>query len=224
MPKIPIIPKREVVEGSLSKKVAKYPVFNLATGNPQNIYPSNATAYDIPFETIPSKILQSPVFRDTVILDIRKRLRKAKEQIENCNTDTLNAICEVTELTNIQSNYLRTQQPTDFGLLIKDINKLQKDFIYNCRAIPIEHIRGEIETDIKNTFSAINIPMDPEDRMEMFSFYLSGLMKGYISIFENMKIEFEFQLIGDIMTIFKGYDKGDISSHDAWKYITELLS
>lgn len=55
MQKIPIIPKREVIEGSISKKAEKMPVFNLATGNPQNICPSNTTAYDIPFETSPSK-------------------------------------------------------------------------------------------------------------------------------------------------------------------------
>lgn len=223
MPSIPIITEREISERKTSKKVEKLPVFNLETGNPQNIYPTNATAYDIPVEAISSKIIRSPVFRDTVIIDIRKRLIKAKEQVTDCNVDTLNAICRVTGLANIQSRYLRDTAKSDFELLIKDINKLQKDFIYICKAIPIEDIRGDIEIDIKGTFRAMNIPMNPEDRMEMFSFYLSGLMKGYMNVFENMKIEFGFPLIDSIMTIFTGYEKGDTSASDAWRYIAELF-
>ena len=59
--------------------------------------------------------------------------------------------------------------------------------------------------------------------MEMFSFYLSGLMKGYISVFENMNIEFEFPLIDNIMIILRDHEKGDISTYDAWRHIEDLF-
>lgn len=224
MTEIPIITKRETIErGFPTKKVEKLPVFNIEIGKPRNIYAKDATANDIPIEAITSKILKSTIFQDTVILDIRDRLRKAEKLIKDCNVNTLNAICEVDKLANIQSRYLRISQPSVFGLLIEDINNLKKSFIYNCRSILIGNIREEIEKDIKDTFRALNVPMDQKDRMELFSFYLSGLIKGYMSVFKNMNIEFEFPLIDDIMSIFRRYEKEEISSYDSWKYIQELL-
>ncbi len=221
MPKLPIITKKEIVERGKTEK--KLPVINLDKGIPQNIYSTEATAYDIPFEAVPSNIINRPLFGDTVILDIRKRLRAA-EKLKYCDIKTLDAICEVSKFTDIQSIYLRNLQPSVFDFLINDVDKLKKDFVYNCRSIPIEKIIEEIKTDIKNTIRAINVPMDIEDRLEIFSFYLSGLMKGYMTVFENMKIELEFPLIDNIMNIYRGYQKQYISASDAWKYIEDIYS
>ena len=205
------------------KKEERLPVLNLEMGKSQNINPRDATAYDIPFEAIRSRILLNPIFQEAVIIDIRKRLRNAEEKVLDCDQKTLYEICEIVGLTSIQSRYIRMLQPKAFDLLIEDIDKLKKNFIYNCRGMPIKKIIMDIEIDIRDTFSAINVPMDPEDRIEMFSFYLSGLMKGYISVFENMRIEFEFPLIDNIMTILKDHEKGDISVYDAWKHIEDCL-
>jgi hypothetical protein len=199
------------------------PVLNLEMGKPRNINPRDATAYDIPFEAKRSRILISPEFQDAIILDIRKRLRKVEKQELDCNEKTLSTICELIGFINIQSRYIRMLQPKAFDFLIEDIDELKKKFIYNCRPIPIEKIRTSIEWDLRDTFSAISEPMDPEDRMEMFIFYISGLMKGYISVFENMDIEFDFPLIDDIMSIFRDYEKGELSADDAWKDISIMI-
>lgn len=134
MTEFSIIPEKEIKKKH-PKKYKTLPtaetVFNIETGKNHKVVPMSATAYDLPMFAFPTKMAKSPVYRDAIIIDIRRKLKKVKENIKNCNFNTLNDLCKISSLVDIHSKYIYADP--SFDLLNRDIMNTQQEFIDNCK-------------------------------------------------------------------------------------------
>ncbi len=112
-------------------KIDKGFVFNIETFGYRDIAPNEAKARDLPIFARPTKMLKNSSYRGAVIIDRHKRLRKVKENIKNCNYETLTDLCDLSGLIHIHSQHLYND--SSFGLLEKDVIHDQKEFIENCK-------------------------------------------------------------------------------------------
>lgn len=128
----PIISEKEIKKKT-EKKIspAAEAVFNIEMGVNRKVVPISATAYDLPIYAIPAKIAKSPAYHDAIIIDIRRKLKKARENIKNCNLNTMNDICKISNLVDIHIKYMYIDP--SFEILKKDIMKTQQEFIDNCK-------------------------------------------------------------------------------------------
>lgn len=78
---------------------------------------------------IKSKMIKNPRYRDTVIIDMRKKLKKVKENIKNCNVNTLNDLCKISNIVDIHSKYMYTDPSFDQSIKHYDLhfNRRSKD-------------------------------------------------------------------------------------------------
>lgn len=134
MIEISIIPEEDMEKKS-EKKYKTSPtaesVFNIETGKNYKVDPRKVTAYDLPIVALPSKMEKKQAYRDAIIIDIGRKLKKVKENIKNCNTSVMTDLCKISNILDIQSQYIYTDP--SFDLLNRDIKKTQQEFIDNCK-------------------------------------------------------------------------------------------
>ena len=106
-------------------------VFNIETGKAYVKIPREATASDLPLYARSSDIVKNNSYRDAVIIDLRKKLNKVKENIKNCDHDTLIDLCEISSLIDIHANHLYDEH--SFDLLDRDVMRTREVFIENCK-------------------------------------------------------------------------------------------
>lgn len=134
MAEFSIIPEKEIKKKPPKKykiSPAAETVYNIETGKNIKVVPINATAYDLPIFAFPTKMVKSPLYRDAIIIDIRRKLKKVKENIKNCNFNTLNDLCKISNIVDIHSKYIYADP--SFDLLNRDIMNTQQEFIDNCK-------------------------------------------------------------------------------------------
>lgn len=98
MEEFSIIPEKDVKKRPPKKykiSPAAETVYNIETGKNHKVVPINATAYDLPIYAYPTKMVKSSQYRDAIIIDIRRKLKKVKENIKNCNFNSLNDLCKI---------------------------------------------------------------------------------------------------------------------------------
>lgn len=105
--------------------------FNIDTGKTRSIYPKDAKANDLPLFAFTTKMVKSKQYRNAIIADIRKELKKVKENIKNCNHETMVDLCKVSNLVRIHSPYLYNDN--SFDLLDRDAIHTKEDFLENCK-------------------------------------------------------------------------------------------
>lgn len=106
-------------------------VFNIETGETYSIVPQEAKANELPIYARSSNIVKNNSYRDAVIIDMRRKLKKVKENIGNCDYNTLTNLCEVSSLVNIHSKYLYFDP--SFDLLDRDVMRAREEFIEKCK-------------------------------------------------------------------------------------------
>jgi hypothetical protein len=112
-------------------QTTKGSVFNIDTGKMYSLYPKEAKANDLPLFAYTTKMVKSKSYRDTIITDIRKELKKVKENIKNCNNETLVDLCKVSNLVRFQAPYLYNDH--SFDLLDRDVIHAKEDFVESCK-------------------------------------------------------------------------------------------
>lgn len=105
--------------------------FNIDKGKMYSIYPKEAKANDLPLFAYTTKMVKSKSFRDAIITDIRKELKKVKENIKNCNHETMVDLCKVSNLVRFQAPYLYNDN--SFDLLDRDVIRAKEGFIEGCK-------------------------------------------------------------------------------------------
>jgi len=112
-------------------KIDKGYVFNVETFGYRDIAPNEAKARELPIFARPTKMIKSSSYRAAVIIDMHKRLRKIKENVKNCQYETLTDLCDISGLLRIHSQYLYND--SSFEILEKDVIRARKEFIENCK-------------------------------------------------------------------------------------------
>lgn len=107
--------------------------FNIDTGKMYSIYPKEAKANDLPLFAYTTKMVKSKSYRDAIITDIRKELKEVKENIKNCNHETMVDLCKISNLVRFQAPYLYNDK--SFDLLDRDVIHAKEDFIESCKLL-----------------------------------------------------------------------------------------
>jgi serine/threonine-protein kinase RIO1 len=134
MTEITIINESDLVvttRGKSKTQSMKGSAFNIDTGKMYSIYPKEAKANDLPLFAYTTKMVKSKSFRNAIITDIRKELKKVKENIKNCNHETMVDLCKVSNLVRFQAPYLHNDN--SFDLLDRDVIRAKEYFIEGCK-------------------------------------------------------------------------------------------
>ena len=135
MTEITLIKESDLVVNTRSRKSktqsTKGSAFNIDTGKMYSIYPKEAKANDLPLFAYTAKMVKSKSYRDAIITDIRKELKKVKENIKSCDHATMVELCKVSNLVRFQAPYLYNDH--SFDLLDRDVIHTKEDFIESCK-------------------------------------------------------------------------------------------
>lgn len=121
--------KRKIERLRKSKKHGL--IYNIETGKNSYILQKDATSNDLPLFARTSNIVKNSIYRNAVILDIRKKLKDVKETIGNCDYKTLTNLGNVSKFVDIHRPFLYDDRY--FDLLDRDVMHAREDFIEGCR-------------------------------------------------------------------------------------------